>query len=220
MFGDVIESPQRETTPFRPQSPYACAKVFAFHQTVNYRHAYNLFAVNGILFNHESPRRGKTFVTRKITRAAARIAVGLEHTLYLGNLDARRDWGYAPEYVEAMWRMLQCDTPSDYVIATGRTHTVREFATAAFARVGLPLTWEGEGVDETGIGADGRVLVAVDPVYFRPAEVDLLLGDPTKAKLELGWEPKTTLPELVRIMVDADLEEAKRDLTSSGRSER
>jgi GDPmannose 4,6-dehydratase len=220
LYGKVHETPQRETTPFHPRSPYAVAKLFSYWAVVNYREAYDLFAVNGILFNHESPRRGKTFVTRKITRAAARIAVGLEHTLYLGNLDARRDWGYAPEYVEAMWRMLQCDTPSDYVIATGRTHTVREFATAAFARVGLPLTWEGEGVDEKGIGADGRVLVAVDPVYFRPAEVDLLLGDPTKAKLELGWEPKTTLPELVRIMVDADLEEAKRDLTSSGRSER
>ncbi len=211
LYGKVHETPQRETTPFHPRSPYAVAKLFSYWAVVNYREAYDLFAVNGILFNHESPRRGKTFVTRKITRAASRIAVGLEDTLYLGNLDAKRDWGYAPEYVEAMWRMLQVDTPSDYVVATGRTHTVREFATAAFERVGLPLTWEGEGVNEKGIGPNGRVLVAVDPVYFRPAEVDLLLGDPTKAKLELGWEPKTTLEELVRIMVDADLEEAKRE---------
>jgi GDPmannose 4,6-dehydratase len=217
LYGKVHETPQRETTPFHPRSPYAVAKLFSYWAVVNYREAYDLFAVNGILFNHESPRRGKTFVTRKITRAAARIAVGLEDTLYLGNLDARRDWGYAPEYVEAMWRMLQRDTPSDYVIATGRTHTVREFATAAFERVGLPLTWEGSGVDEKGRDPDGRVRVAVDPVYFRPAEVDLLLGDATKAKRELGWEAKTSLDELVRIMVDADLAEARRDFDMKSR---
>lgn len=216
LYGKVHETPQRETTPFHPRSPYAVAKLFAFWSVVNYREAYGLFAVNGILFNHESPRRGKTFVTRKITRGAARIAVGLDERLYLGNLDARRDWGYAPEYVEAMWRMLQQPTPEDYVIATGETHTVREFATLAFERVGLPLTWEGEGVNERGIAKDGRVLVAVDPVYFRPAEVDLLLGDPSKARRMLGWEPKTTLAELVDLMVLNDLAEARSEQRARG----
>ncbi len=210
LYGKVVETPQRETTPFYPRSPYAVAKLFAYWTVVNYREAYDLFAVNGILFNHESPRRGKTFVTRKISRAAARIAVGLEQTLYLGNLDARRDWGYAPEYVEAMWRMLQADTPNDYVVATGETHTVREFAELAFARVGLPLVWQGEGVAERGVSAlDGRVLVAIDPAYFRPTEVDLLLGDATRAREALGWTPTTTFRQLVDMMVDADLAEAQ-----------
>ncbi len=214
LYGKVHETPQSETTPFHPRSPYAVAKLFAYWSVVNYREAYNLFAVNGILFNHESPRRGKTFVTRKITRSAARIAVGLDQCLYLGNLDAKRDWGFAPEYVEAMWMMLQRDTPEDFVIATGQTHTVRDFASHAFARVGLPLTWTGEGLDERGLGPDGRTLVAIDPAYFRPAEVDLLLGDASKAKRDLGWQSKTTLEELVQLMVDNDLEEAHRELRS------
>ncbi len=213
LYGKVVETPQRETTPFYPRSPYAVAKLFAFWTVVNYREAYDLFAVNGILFNHESPRRGKTFVTRKVSRAAARIAVGLEQTLYLGNLDARRDWGYAPEYVEAMWRMLQVDTPSDYVVATGETHTVREFTELAFARVGRPLVWQGEGVNERGVCAtDGRVLVAIDPAYFRPTEVDLLLGDASRAREALGWTPTTTFRQLVDLMVDADLVEARAEL--------
>jgi GDPmannose 4,6-dehydratase len=216
LYGKVHETPQRETTPFHPRSPYAVAKLFAYWSVVNYREAYGLFAVNGILFNHESPRRGKTFVTRKITRGAARIALGLDSCLYLGNLDARRDWGYAPEYVEAMWRMLQQETPDDFVIATGRTHTVREFATLAFERVGLPVTWEGEGLNERAVDRDGRVLVSVDPAYFRPAEVDLLLGDASKAKAMLGWESRTTLAELVDLMVGVDLEEARREQRSVG----
>lgn len=225
LYGKVQEVPQTERTPFYPRSPYAVAKLYAYWLVVNYREAYGLYACNGILFNHESPRRGKTFVTRKITRAAARIACGLEDRLYLGNLDARRDWGYAPEYVEAMWRMLQQEAPRDYVIATGEARSVREFASAAFARVGLPLDWQGEGVEERGIcRADGRVLVEVDPRYFRPTEVELLLGDPTRAREELGWEPKTSLDELVGLMADADLAEAKREAAMgggvSGRSER
>ncbi|MBL8785009.1 MAG: GDP-mannose 4,6-dehydratase [Deltaproteobacteria bacterium] len=211
LYGKVAETPQRETTPFHPRSPYAVAKLFAFWAVKNYREAYGLFAVNGILFNHESPRRGKTFVTRKVTRAAARIAAGLDQRLFLGNLEARRDWGYAPEYVEAMWRMLQQATPDDYVIATGETHTVRELVELAFERVGLPLTWEGHGVDEVGRGPDGRVLVAIDPAYFRPAEVDLLLGDASRARAELGWTPKVTFRELVTIMVDHDVAEAARE---------
>jgi GDPmannose 4,6-dehydratase len=213
LYGRVLETPQRETTPFYPRSPYAVAKLFAYWSVVNYREAYDLYAVNGILFNHESPRRGKTFVTRKISRAAARIAEGLEETLYLGNLDARRDWGYAPEYVEAMWRMLQQDTPRDYVVATGETHTVREFAELAFARVGLPLVWQGQGAEERGLSQkDGRVLVAIDPGYFRPTEVDLLLGDATRAREELGWTPTITFRRLVELMVDADLEEARTEV--------
>jgi len=209
LYGQAAETPQRETTPFHPRSPYAVAKLFAYWTVVNYREAYGLFAVNGILFNHESPRRGKTFVTKKVTRAAARIALGLEERLYLGNLDARRDWGYAPEYVEAMWRMLQAPRPEDYVIATGEAHTVRELVSLAFSEAGLPLTWEGQGKDERGRAADGRVLVAVDPLYFRPAEVDVLQGDASKARRELGWEPRTTFPELVRLMVEADRVEAR-----------
>jgi GDPmannose 4,6-dehydratase len=209
LYGQAAEVPQRETTPFHPRSPYAVAKLFAYWTVVNYREAYGLFAVNGILFNHESPRRGKTFVTRKVTRAAARIALGLESRLYLGNLDARRDWGYAPEYVEAMWRMLQQPRPEDYVIATGEMHSVRELAALAFAHVGLPLAWEGSGVEEKGRGPDGRVLVEVDAAYFRPAEVDVLCGDASKARRDLGFSPRTTFAELVRLMVDADLAEAR-----------
>ena len=195
MYGRVLEVPQSETTPFYPRSPYACAKVFAFHQTVNYRESYDLFACNGILFNHESPRRGETFVTRKITRAATRIKEGLQEKLYLGNTDAKRDWGYAKEYVEAMWLMLQADEPDDYVIATGETHSVQEFLELAFGAVDL----------------DWRDHVETDPRYLRPAEVDLLLGDPSKAKAELGWEPATDLPELARIMVEHDRDLARRE---------
>ena len=195
MFGLVQERPQRETTPFYPRSPYAVAKVFAHWMTIQYREAYGLFATNGILFNHESPRRGATFVTRKITRGIAAILAGTEDKLYLGNLDARRDWGYAPEYVEAMWRMLQHDRPDDFVVATGEMHSVREFARLAFATVGLD--WEDH--------------VVVDPRYFRPTEVDELCGDATKAGEVLGWRPRTTFPELVRIMVEADLRERSLD---------
>lgn len=190
MFGKVVEIPQKETTPFYPRSPYGCAKVYSFWTTVNYREAYDVFAVNGILFNHESPRRGETFVTRKITRAVARIKAGLENKLYLGNLDAKRDWGYAKEYVEAMWLMLQQETPEDFVIATGETHSVREFLEEAFGQVNL----------------DWKDFVQVDTKYLRPTEVDLLVGDPSKAERLLGWKPRTTFKELVRLMVDADIE--------------
>jgi GDPmannose 4,6-dehydratase len=196
MYGKVHEVPQRETTPFHPRSPYACGKVFAYYQTVNYREAYNLFASNGILFNHESPRRGETFVTRKITRAAAWIREGLQEKLYLGNLDARRDWGYAGDYVEAMWLMLQQDEPGDYVVATGVTHSVREFLELAFDQVGL--RWQDH--------------VEVDPRYLRPSEVDLLLGDAGKARAQLGWEPATSFEDLVRMMVESDLELAREEL--------
>lgn len=205
MFGKVLEVPQTEATPFYPRSPYACAKVFSFHLTRNYREAYGLFAVNGILFNHESPRRGENFVTRKITLAAARIKHGQQDTLRIGNLDAKRDWGYAADFVEGMWRMLQADLPDDYVLATGETHSVREFCDVAFARVGLPLSWRGEGVAEQGLGPDGQVLVEVDPAYFRPTEVDLLVGDPSKAYERLGWTPDVTFAGLVELMSDADL---------------
>jgi GDPmannose 4,6-dehydratase len=212
MYGGMQETPQRESTPFHPRSPYAAAKLYAYWMTVNYREAYALFAVNGILFNHESPRRGETFVTRKITRAAGRIRHGLEERLYLGNLDAKRDWGYAKDYVEAMWLMLQQESASDYVIATGQMHTVREFCDLAFARAGMPLEWRGAGVDEVGVdAATGRTLVEVDPRYFRPSEVDRLCGDPSKARTELGWTPATTFSELVALMVDADLELAARE---------
>ncbi len=205
LFGKALEVPQRETTPFYPRSPYAAAKAYAFHITRNYREAYGMFAVNGILFNHESPRRGETFVTRKITRAVARIRHGLQDRLYLGNLDAKRDWGFAGDYVEAMWRMLQAAQPDDYVIASGETHSVRELTNLAFARVGLELRWEGEGLAERAFGPDGRVLVEVDPRYFRPTEVEFLLGDPTKARKELDWQLKVSFSELVEMMVDADL---------------
>jgi GDPmannose 4,6-dehydratase len=209
MFGKVVETPQTEKTPLRPQSPYAAAKVFGHHIVRNYRESYGMFAVSGILFNHESPRRGSEFVTRKISLAAGRIRHGLQEVLTLGNLDAKRDWGFAKDYVEAMWLMLQADKPDDYVIATGETHSVREFCEHSFARVGLPLTWRGEGIEEEGLGPDGRVLVRIDPEFFRPSEVDLLLGDPSKARVDLGWEPKVTFAELVRLMADADLELAK-----------
>ena len=208
LFGLVQETPQRETTPFYPRSPYGVAKLYGYWITKNYRESYGMFAVNGILFNHESERRGETFVTRKITLAAARIAAGQQDKLYLGNLDALRDWGYARDYVECMWLMLQHDQPEDFVIATGEQHSVREFTERAFAHVGIELRWQGEGVQEQGIDqATGRVLVEVDPKYFRPAEVETLLGDPTKAKTLLGWNPqKTSFEELVRLMVEHDVQ--------------
>ena len=206
LYGKVQEIPQTENTPFHPQSPYAVAKLYAYWIVKNYREAYDMHAVNGILFNHESPRRGKRFVTRKITRAAARINKGNQDKLYLGNLNAKRDWGYAKDYVRMMWMMLQEEEPDDYVVATGETHTVREFAEYAFKHTGVDLEWQGDGVDEKGIDKDtGKVLVEVDPQYFRPAEVDILLGDPSKAKEKLGWEPKVTFEELVEIMVKSDL---------------
>lgn len=207
LFGKVQEIPQRETTPFYPRSPYGCAKLYGFWITKNYRESYGMYAVNGILFNHESERRGETFVTRKITLAVARIAAGLQDKLYLGNLNARRDWGYARDYVECMWLMLQQDRPDDFVIATGDDHSVRDFTDLAFRRAGITLRWEGEGVDEKGIDiATGRVLVEVDHKYFRPCEVEQLLGDPTKARTVLGWNPrKTTFEQLVNIMVDHDM---------------
>ena len=212
LYGKVEEVPQRETTPFHPYSPYAVAKQYGFWMVKEYRDAYGMFAVNGILFNHESERRGENFVTRKITLAAARIAQGYQDKLYLGNLDSLRDWGYAKDYVECMWMILQHDTPEDFVIATGEYHTVREFCTLAFKEVGLELRWEGKGVDERGIDvATGKELVAVDPKYFRPAEVEQLLGDPTKAKTLLGWNPrKTSFPELVKIMVKHDMKFVKK----------
>lgn len=208
LFGLVQEVPQRETTPFYPRSPYGVAKLYGYWITKNYRESYGMFAVNGILFNHESERRGETFVTRKITLAAARIAAGQQDKLYLGNLDALRDWGYARDYVECMWLMLQHEQPEDFVIATGEQHSVREFTERAFAHVGIELRWQGEGVGEQGIDqATGRVLVEVDPKYFRPAEVETLLGDPTKAKTLLGWNPqKTSFEELVRLMVEHDVQ--------------
>jgi GDPmannose 4,6-dehydratase len=207
MYGKVAEVPQSEKTPFYPRSPYGVAKVYAFWITVNYREAYGLHAVNGILFNHESPRRGETFVSRKITRAVGRIKHGLQDCLYLGNLDAKRDWGYARDYVEAMWMMLQHDQPDDYVIATGQTNSVRRFCELAFSRLGFELEWRGIGVEEVGVDrASGKTLVEVDPRHFRPTEVELLLGDATKAKEKLGWTSKTSLEQLVEIMVDHDLE--------------
>ena len=212
LFGKVQEVPQKETTPFYPRSPYGVAKQYGFWITKNYRESYGMFAVNGILFNHESERRGETFVTRKISLAAARIAQGEQDKLYLGNLDARRDWGYAKDYIECMWLILQHDVPEDFVIATGEMHTVREFATLAFKEAGIELRWEGEGVNEKGIDvATGKSLVEVDPKYFRPSEVEQLLGDPTKAKTLLGWDPcKTSFEELVSIMVRHDMEKVKR----------
>ncbi|QDT70697.1 GDP-mannose 4,6-dehydratase [Planctomycetes bacterium MalM25] len=206
MYGDADESPQNESTPFRPRSPYAAAKAFAHYVTRNHREAYGLFAVSGLLFNHESPRRGETFVTRKISHAAARIRSGVQDRLFLGNLDARRDWGFAGDYVEAMWRMLQADTPDDFVIATGKTCSVREFCDHCFAEIGLPLTWQGSGLDERGVDAEGRTLIEVDPRYFRPTEVDSLCGDASKAERVLGWKPTICAPELARMMVRADLE--------------
>ena len=212
MFGKVQEIPQKETTPFYPRSPYAAAKVYAYWITVNYREAYNIFACNGILFNHESPIRGETFVTRKITRAVARIKLGLQDTLYLGNLDSKRDWGYAQDFVSAMWMMLQMDKPDDYVIATGETHSVREFVERAFHEVGVEIAWEGKGIDEIGRDAvTGKTVVQIDPRYFRLTEVEFLLGDPSKAKEKLGWETKISFEGLVKIMVEEDLKGAKKD---------
>lgn len=206
LFGKVVEVPQSETTPFYPRSPYGCAKLYAYWITKNYRESYGMFTANGILFNHESERRGETFVTRKITLAAARIKAGLQDKLYLGNLNAKRDWGYARDYVECMWLILQQPNPDDYVIATGEYHSVREFTTLAFKYAGIDLRWQGEGVDEKGIDtATGKTLVEVDPKFFRPAEVDELLGNPEKARTRLGWNPRSTsFEELVRIMVDSD----------------
>lgn len=213
LFGKVQETPQKETTPFYPRSPYAAAKIYGYWITVNYREAYGLFACNGILFNHESPLRGETFVTRKITRAVARIKLGLQKKLFLGNLNAKRDWGFAKDYVKAMWLMLQQDEPEDFVIATGQTQEVRSFVELAFQEVGITIQWQGQGIDEKGIDkATGDILVEVDPCYFRPTEVELLLGDATKAYDKLGWKAKTTLAELCSMMVKADLEQAQRDL--------
>lgn len=209
LYGKVVETPQSETTPFYPRSPYGCAKLYAYWIVVNYREAYGMYACNGILFNHESPRRGRTFVTRKITRAAAEISLGKQSCLYLGNIDARRDWGHARDYVEGMWMMLQQPTPEDFVLATGETHPVREFVNKSFEAVGITLRWEGSGIEEQGIDVKtGKAVVKVDPKYFRPAEVDLLLGNPAKAERLLGWKRRVDFDSLVQEMVEADLKAA------------
>ncbi len=206
MFGKVTETPQTENTPFYPRSPYGCAKVFSYWITKNYRESYNLFACNGILFNHESPRRGETFVTRKVVRGLVRIKMGLDKKLYLGNLEAKRDWGYAKDYVEGMWRMLQQNEPDDYLLATGETHSVREFVEETAKNLNINLVWQGTGPEEKGINqATGETIIEIDPKYFRPAEVDILVGDYTKAKKKLGWEPKVKFHELAKIMADAEL---------------
>ena len=211
LFGKVQEVPQTEKTPFYPRSPYGVAKLYAYWTIVNYREAYDLFACNGILFNHESPRRGETFVTRKITRAAARIKAGMQEVLHLGNLNSKRDWGYAPEFVEGMWRILQQKTPEDFVLATGETRTVREFTSLVFETLNMPLEWSGSGESEIGTEIDsGKVLVKVDSKYFRPTEVDILVGNYNKAKKILGWEPKVTFEELARIMANSDWEKVKK----------
>jgi GDPmannose 4,6-dehydratase len=213
LYGKVQEIPQTEKTPFYPRSPYAAAKLYAYWITINYREAYNFYACNGILFNHESPIRGETFVTRKITRAAARIKLGLQEMLFLGNLDAKRDWGHARDYVQAMWLMLQQPEPEDFVIATGEDHSVREFVELAFKEVGIAIKWRGQGVEEVGLDQDSdRVLIKINPRYFRPTEVDTLLGDATKARTMLGWQPRSSFKTMVREMVVADLKEAERDL--------
>ena len=211
LYGLVQETPQKETTPFYPRSPYAVAKLYAYWITVNYREAYGMYACNGILFNHESPVRGETFVTRKITRALARIKLGLQDVLFLGNLDAKRDWGHARDYVEMQWLMLQQDKPEDFVIATGVQYSVRDFVNAAAKELGMQIRWDGAGVDEKGYDHSGQCIVSVDPRYFRPTEVETLLGDPTKAKVKLGWTPKVTFDELVAEMVREDLKAAERD---------
>jgi GDPmannose 4,6-dehydratase len=211
LYGLVQEIPQKETTPFYPRSPYAVAKLYAYWITVNYREAYGIFGCNGILFNHESPLRGETFVTRKITRALARIKLGLQDCLYLGNLDSLRDWGHAKDYVEMQWLLMQQDQPEDWVIATGIQHSVRDFVNAAADELGMKMTWQGTGVDETGINQSGKVIVKVDPRYFRPTEVETLLGDPTKAREKLGWAPRISFRELVTEMVREDLKAAERD---------
>ena len=213
LFGKVQETPQKETTPFYPRSPYGVAKLYGYWIVVNYREAYNIFACNGILFNHESPRRGETFVTRKITQAVARIKYGLDNCLYIGNLDSKRDWGYAKDYVEAMWLMLQQEKPDDFVVATGQTHSVRKFIELSFAEIGIDIAWRGSGVNEVGYDKQtGKELVFVDPKYFRPTEVDLLLGDSSKAKRVLGWSPKTTFEELVSMMVASDCKKVAKRL--------
>ena len=210
MFGQVQEIPQKETTPFHPRSPYGCSKVFGYWITVNYRESYGLFAANGILFNHESPRRGETFVTRKITRGLARIKLGKEETIHLGNLDAKRDWGFAGDYVEGMWRILQAEKADDFVLATGETHSVREFAEEAGRALGFDIVWQGKDLDEVGIDQQtGKTIIEIDPRYFRPAEVDLLIGDYSKAKKILGWEPKTKFQKLASMMALADLNKEK-----------
>ena len=212
LYGKVQEIPQTEKTPFYPRSPYACAKLYAYWITINYREAYDIFACNGIVFNHESPLRGETFVTRKITRALTRIYLGLQECLYLGNLNAMRDWGHAKDFVEMQWLMLQQDEPDDYVIATGEQHSVRDFVDIAASEIGIAIKWEGQGVNEKGINAaNGKTIVSVDPNYFRPTEVDTLLGDSSKGKDKLGWEPKVNFEDLVKEMVHADLEDAKKD---------
>ena len=212
LYGMVQEVPQNEKTPFYPRSPYAVAKLYGYWITINYREAYNLYACNGILFNHESPVRGETFVTRKITRAAARISMGTQERVYLGNLDAKRDWGHASDFVEGMWRMLQQDEPEDFVLATGVTTTIREFTERAFAEVGITLEWSGSGVDETGRDVkSGNIIVSIDPAYFRPTEVDLLIGDASKAREKLGWQPTCDLQQMIEEMIKADLEEARKD---------
>ena len=213
LFGKAQEVPQREATPFYPRSPYACAKLYAYWIVVNYRESYGMYACNGILFNHESPIRGETFVTRKVTRAAARIKLGLQDKLYVGNLNAKRDWGFAGDYVQLMWLILQQEKPQDYVVATGQMTSVRDFVTMAFSRVGIQLDWIGQGVEERGIDrARGKTIVEVDPGYFRPAEVDLLMGDSSKAMHDMGWKPTMRLPELVALMVDSDVEQAESEL--------
>lgn len=210
MFGQAAEIPLKETSMFHPRSPYGVAKVYAYWITKNYRESYNMFAVNGILFNHESPRRGETFVTRKITRGLSRVKLGIDEKLYLGNLDAKRDWGYAKDYVYGMWLMLQAKKPGDYILATNETHSVREFVEESAKILGMDIIWKGKGVKEKGIDKKtGKIIVEIDPLYFRPAEVDLLLGDYSKARKNLGWKPKVKFKELVKIMTEADLEKEK-----------
>ncbi len=212
MFGKVLETPQKESTPFNPQSPYGLSKVFAFHATKIYRQSYGIFASNGILFNHESPRRGHNFVTRKITTGLARVKLGLQKVLHLGNLHAKRDWGYSKDYVEGIWRILQHNEPDDFILATGENHTVREFSEEVGKNLGMDIVWEGEGLEERGIDRKtGKTVIEVDPVHFRPSEVDLLLGDATKAKTVLGWEPKVTFKELARLMTEHDLKEVEKE---------